>query len=260
MLENFISILDRWQTLVGAFIGATMPFLLWGYIEQHNKQKKRKEYLYYLQRVIVGQINLLVEIRDTTQIFLDSKLDTLLDRIDANPDSAYSVDTTFFPLFSVRPLPHDVNAVSSGSGYIDNKVAKIYALSEDLPHIIGDSRMQLRDTLKQNEKIAFGEKNSPEVQKEQFKRNIIEYKKMLVDDLLGINIPVYLKKLVETLVAVETKALMGDLRWKIKFDPRWRIIFKRSVYLKEREQLVDKMDKYFKPAVDKRLKAISEEG
>lgn len=257
-LGDLKNALDHWQTLVGAFVGATIPFLLWGYIEWHNKRKKRKEYLYYLQRVIVDQINLLIEVKETTQRFLDLKLKTLLNNIDNNPVSAYSVDTAFFPLFSVRPLPGDVNTTSSDSGYVDNKVAKIYALSKDFPHIIDDIRLQLRETLKTNEKIAFGERNSPEDQKKQFKRNIQGYEKMIIDDLLGKSIPLYFKKLAETLVAVEKKAKMSSIAWRIKFDPRWRFYIKKSSYLKAREQIMDNMDAYFEPARKIRLEKIIE--
>ena len=261
MLENFISssinVLDHWQTLAGSLIGAAIPFLLWGYIEQYNKRKRKKEYLYYLQRVIVDQINLIIEIRETTQKFLDFKLNILLHNISSNPNSAYSVDTVFFPLISVRPIPQNVNAISSDSGYIDNKVAKIYAMSEDFPHIINDIRLQLRDTLEKNEKIAFGKKNSPEVQKEQFKQNIEQYKKMLEDDLLGKNIPAYIKKLVETLIAVETKARTGYFHWKIKFDPRWKFYTQKNTYLKAKGQVMEKMDKYFESAVNIKLELIN---
>src|SRR3989344_5040157 len=190
--SNVKVFLSSWQGLIGSFVGASAPFLLWRFAENYREKRETKQYLYYLQRMIVDQINLLNDADNTIKNFINSKIDIFLSRIDENPTTAYSVNTVFFPLFSVRPLPDNVNARSSGSGYIDNKIAKVYALSKDFPHIIDDARLQLKDTLEKNEKISFGKLNSPEVQKVQFKENIEEYKKMVKDEIIDKNFPLYL--------------------------------------------------------------------
>lgn len=238
-------------------IGSASTFLVTWLIDCSRNKKQKKEYLYYLQRMIVDQVNSLVEVKNTIKRFMDLKLSELLKNIENNPNSAYSVDTIFFPLFSIRSLPEEINMKSSGSGYIDNKVGKIYALSKDLPHIIEDIRLQLRETLEMNQKIAFGKLNSQEVQKEQYKRNILEYQKMIKEEILEINIPLYFNKLAETLVAVREKTNMNFFRWKIKFDPRWKYYFKNADYLKDRKEIMENMDMYFKNATEKLLKEIS---
>lgn len=248
--------LSSWQTLIGAFLGASAPFLLWRFAENYREKKETKQYLYYLQRMIVDQINLLNDADNTIKDFINLKINVFLARIDENPVTAYSVNTVFFPLFSVRPLPDDVNAKSSGSGYIDNKIAKVYALSRDFPHIIDDTRLQLKDTIERNEKISFGRLNSPEVQKAQFKENIEEYRKMVEDEIIGKNFPLYMRKLLETLVALEVKARMTRIAWKLKFDPRWKFYLTRESYLKAKEKIIDDMDLYFKTPMEKRLAEI----
>lgn len=261
ILLIFSSIKDHlfiWQTLIGSIIGAITPlFILWC-AEIYKVRKEKKVYLYYLQRLIIDQINSLIDIRQTTIDFIDNKLDVLVKNIDENGKLVYSVDGIFFPLFSARSLPDDVNHISSGSGYIDNKIAKIYALSKDLPQIIDDLRNQLKDTLDRNEKIVFGRLNVAEVQKSQYKANILEYKKVIVRDLLGINIPIYLRKLVETIVAVEEKTRKSTIRWKLTFDPFFKYYNKKSDYIKARENFMDNMDLYFKTQTDRQLREIEE--
>lgn len=238
-------------------IGAITPLFIVWLVEKYKQRKTRKEYLYFLERMIVDQINMLIETRETTTKFLNQRIDTLINNINNNPNTAYSVDGAFFPLFSIRALPTEINTKSSNSGYIDNKVGKIYALSQDLPHMINDIRLQLKDTLERNEKIAFGKLNSPEVQKEQYKINIQEFEKMVRRDILETNIPIYFKLLSETLVAVRKKAQHGIL-WKIKFDLRWKLYFKKSTYLKAKSEIMENMDKYFKPETEQQLKIIND--
>lgn len=256
-LNEVKELLHNWQALIGSTIGASAPFLLWWLAEKYRERKEKKQYLYYLHRLIVDQINLLAEVEDTARKFLDDKLNALLDNIDKDPVSAYSVPTCFFPLFSVRSLPDDVNKKSSGSGYVDNKVAKVYALSEDFPHIINDIRSQLEHTLEQNEKMAFGKLNSSAAQREELKRNVQGYKEMIEEDLLGKSIPLYFQILAETLVSIKEKESRSSLSWKIKFDPRWKLYTKKKEYLKARECLVSNMDTYFEPMAKDKLKEIN---
>ncbi|MBU1557552.1 hypothetical protein KKC45_01165 [Patescibacteria group bacterium] len=254
------SIIFNWQTLLGAVIGASAPFLLWWFTEVFIRRRRNKEDLYYLEKVVVDQINLLSDIEMTIERFLTLKVKELINNINDTPPESYSADTAFFPLFSTRPLPYDVVRKSSGSGYLDNKIAKAFSLSEDFPHIIKDLRHQFEDTLNRNEKMAFNKLNSPEVQKEQFKINVQVYEKVVREDMLGKNIPMYFKKLTETLVAIRQKSKMSSIGWKIKFDPRWRwypYLSKKS-YFEARAKVMDKMDIHFKPEVDKILKEIEE--
>lgn len=252
-LTNIAEVIFKWQTLVGSAVGAVTPlFILW-YAEWYKEKKEDEQYLYFLQRSIVDQINLVVEMRETIIIFLDSKISVLLNNIDSNPSSAYSVDGIFLPMFSVRSLPEEVNSRSSNSGYIDNKIGKIYAISKDLPHIVDDIRLQLKHTIEMNEKIAFGKLNSPEVQKDQYKRNVQDYEKVLKEDILGKNIPVYLKLLAQSLVAVKKKSNTKSFFWKIKFDPKYRFYITNKAYLRDREKIMEKLDQYFKSEVDELL-------
>lgn len=256
ILDYMIKLLDHWQTLVGSAIGAITPlFILW-YVEWNKSKKEKKEYLYFLERVIVDQINALIETENTIKNFISTKIKTLLNHIDENPDDAYSVDSIFFPLFSVRSLPEDVNRTSSGSGYIDNKIGKIYAVSKDFPHIIDDLRLQLKHTLDINEKMSVMKLNSAQAQKNQLKRNILEYEKVLKDELLGKNIPIFTKLLAETLVSIRKRNTLGSLFWVIKFDPKWKFYKTKTEYKIAREKIMNDMDICFKQDTNLLLKEI----
>ena len=89
ILEYIKVFFEHWQTLVGAFLGASAPFLLWWFAEKYRKHIEQIQYLYYLQRMIVDQINLLIDARETVEKFLNQRIKTLITHIDENPSTAY---------------------------------------------------------------------------------------------------------------------------------------------------------------------------
>lgn len=250
------SILYNWQSLAGSLIGASTPFILWLLAERHKEKQERKKKLYYLQRILVGQINSLLEIKETLNIFSKNSLQYLINEL-ANPkNNNYYLGDVFLPLFSVTAIPEDVNKVSSGSGYIDNRLAKTIALSKDLVHIIEDARHQLNETLKKNETISLAKLNTPIIQNNFHRENIINYKKALEEEIIGKNIPIYLKSLVESLVPIEHKTRIGYIRWKLKFQPEWNFFKNKKSLNKAKEGLYENMSNYFKPLVAEKMEEI----
>jgi hypothetical protein len=67
---------------------------------------------------------------------------------------------------------------------------------------------------------------------------------------------VYLKKLVETLVAVKEKTTSPYMLWKLKFDPRWKFYYRKEDFIKAKNETMETMDAYFKSAVDKQIEEI----
>lgn len=239
-------------------LGGVVTFFVSFFLSYINSKKERKNYLYFLERVIVDQMNYTIDMKRTIINFLEGNLKDLIQNIESSSDEAYSMHSVFFPKFSVRPIPEQVNMTSSGSGYIDNKVAKIYALSKDMPHIIEDCRNQLEVTLQKNDRMVFGKLNPPKIQKKQFKNNIERYIQMIHDDAVEKNIPIYLKKLSETLVAVREKARRSSFSWKLKFDPDYKLFILRRKHAEEKGKIAEKMDTYFEPQVKSELKDIED--
>jgi len=76
---------------------------------------------------------------------------------------------------------------------------------------------------------------------------------MLKEDILDKNIPIYLKALVETLIAIQEKEKRGTLGWKIKFDPRYSFYIYKRNYMIARGCVIEKMDEYFKRGVEEKI-------
>jgi hypothetical protein len=237
-------------------IGSASTFLVSWFINFLKNKKERKDHIYFLERVIVDQINLVLEIKKTISDFI-KKIDDTIISIDKNNAGAYSVETIFFPLFSARQISDDVMKRSSGSGYIDNKVARVFSLSMDLQFIMEDIRSQLKDTLETNQKIAFNKLNPPDIQKKQYKGNLENYRNVLVKETLEHNIPVFLELLAETLIPIEEKLKIGHFRWKISFAPNWVFCKSRKDFRKRKMKIILNMDEHFKSKVAEKLKEIN---
>lgn len=231
----FIAIIGSMATLAGAWLYDLIKEL-----------KNHKKFLYFIHTSIEEQINLTIEMEDTLIKFKKNKIQTLLTNIDNNPASAWSVERIFLPKFSSRPLSEKVIGDSTGSGYVDTKLGIIYRMSRDFPVIIEDLHDQLEYTFRINESIAFGKMNNPELQKKQFKKNIKEYDNSLESDMLNKNIPLYLIRLSETIVAHDERIKIGSIGWKLKFDLRFRFYLNKSRFETAKLKQIENMDAYFK--------------
>lgn len=249
--------LFKWQTLIGAAIGAATPFVLWWFSVWRQKVGTWGEDALYLNKAIADQINLIIEIRNATKKFLDTKLTPLIERTEKET-GAYSVGLTFFPLFSARGLSDEFIRKSTQSSYLDNKLAYIYRLSQDLPHIIEDMRTQFNETLKFNKEIAFGKLNSADAQRIMHLDNLREYKRVIEDEFLSHNLPIILKNTVEGLVGIVEIRKIGVLGWRIKFDARYRFFLRHESYKKEQETTFARIEKYFEPAVEKQITELAD--
>ena len=249
--------LFKWQTLIGAAIGAAAPFGLWWFSVWRQKAGTWKEDALYLNKAIADQVNLIIEIRSATKRFLDTKLTPLIERTEKET-GAYSVGLAFFPLFSARGLSDEFIRKSTRSSYLDNKLANIYRLSQDLPHIIEDMRTQFHETLKFNKEIAFGKLNSADAQRIMHLDNLREYKRVLEDEFLKHNLPIFLKNTVEGLVGVTEIREIGVLGWRLKFDARYQFFVDSESYRKERETTFERIEKYFESAVKKQIAELAD--
>jgi hypothetical protein len=255
-----VSWLFKWQTLIGAMVGASAPFALWWFTEWRRRKWAWKEDVLYLNKAIADQVNLIIEIREAIKRFSETKLIPLIQRTEKENGPAYSVGLAFFPLFSTRGLNEDFIKKSSGSSYLDNKLARVYHLSQDLPHIIEDTRMQFQETLKFNKEISFGKLNSADAQRQMHLENLREYRRVLEEELLGQNLSIILKNAVEGFVGITEIRKIGVLGWRLKFDVRYRFFLSRENYKKERDRTLERIEEYFHPAVEKQIAELSKEG
>lgn len=252
-MEKF---LEKWQQLMGAVIGAITPFLLWWIVETYQQRKKYYDDLYVLEKELVNQINSTLDIKKSIIDFINKQLNILIGNIEENPDFAFSVDCTYFPLFSVSSFGEQINHVNTKSGYIENKLAKVSQMSKDMPCIIKDLKRQFDDLINLNRELVLNKSNSPEVQKKIYLNNIIKYKEFLEHDVLGKNIPIYLKILIQTRTALLKLKKIGLIRWQMRFDGSFCFYFNKKVYNKDREKDYDVIEKYFEDEVAEILNKI----
>lgn len=246
----------KWQTLFGAFIGAATPFLLWWVAERYQKKKKYVDELYFLEKILVDQINNVIEMKKNIIFFRDNQLNKLVENIKNNKSDKFSIDYTYFPLFYVSPLSSKIYNINTKSYYIENKLSKALQLSRDMPHIIKDLKRQLEDTIELNKDLALNKVNPPDVQKDNYIQNINNYKEILERQMLDVNIPIYLKLLIKTREAINELRRIGLKKWQIKFDPKYRFFINKKTYNEAREHSYDKMEKYFDDIANKIFKEL----
>ncbi len=257
-LKVFIDIekIKEWQDLIGAFIGAFSAFALWWIAGKYTRHIERKDDVYFIQKAIVDQMNTLLETKRTLSLFIDDKLTKFLLDEEKETNSVYLLDMAFFPLFSTRPLGEEFQKKTTGSGFIDNKILRAYAVSQDLPHIIEDMRKQFDSTLNLNKEMVFNKFNSPTVQKALYLKHLGSYKENAVSQMMNNNIPIFLKVLTECLVAVEELRDNGILKWKWKFDCKFRFYWTRKAFEEDKNKTFDRIENYFSPIVHERLQKI----
>ena len=92
MLEGIKFFLHEWEQLVGSFMGASATIIVWWVAEKYQQVNRKKEEVLYLERVIVDQINMVLEAEKITNIFIDETLERLKKDVSNNPEGVYSIN------------------------------------------------------------------------------------------------------------------------------------------------------------------------
>lgn len=255
-MHAFIEIIHKWQDLIGAIIGASSAFGLWWVAEKYTQKSKRTEDLYLINKILVDQINSVIDIKREIESFITKKLMSLINQPKTDQKGQYIVNLAFFPLFSVRTISEEFQTKITTSSYVNNKLMRVYALSQDFPQIIADVRRQFEKILEFNKEICFHKLNPPDLQMQTYINVLLDFKNFLQKEILEHNIQVFFKLLVESLIVTETLRSIGSMRWKLKFDSRFRLYLRKKDYLKDRIKTFERIDKYFESVVDAKLEEI----
>ena len=257
MFYLFINIVKEWQIFLGALVGYPIPITFWFFAEWYQSLRKRKKNLNYLEKILVNNINKVIDTRKTIKDFIDIRLTKLIENIDYhNKQNIYSVDTTFFPLFSVDPIEENLLRLDIESSYLINKIAQIHSMSNDFALMIDDMREQFRETIQMNKEMAFNKLNSPNFQNTAFKANIEEFRKAVKRDFFEKNIKFYIQILVSARVATSIIRDIGIIRWRSKFSPRFKY-FKSSHDLKKfHNETFERIDKYLDDKINLQVQDI----
>ena len=251
------ALIYHWQGLIGSLIGAATPFLLFWFSEKYRLYREKKERLYYFERVLVDRINNLHDTKRTIQTFLDVRLSQLISDIDLlHDDKTFAMNWAFFPLFSIEPIETDVFRLNTGSGYLDNKIGNVYRLSKDFALIVDDMRQQFRHTIDTNQTMILSKLPNPSHQKESYKENLKEFRKVAQRDLVETNIRIYMKVLIETRVSLTYLSENGYFAWRRKFDPRYKFFMNKKRFVEATKKTYDLIELFFKEEVEKELTRI----
>ncbi len=256
-LESIINLFYSWQALIGSFIGAAAPLVIWFFIQRHENIKKRKDNLYYLERLLVFNINLVGDTYRTVNKFINENLQFLMDNVQSHIiDKKYSLDGTFFPLFLSKFVDKNMLRLNTGSSYLDNKLNQVQHMSENFSAGINDLRYQFRELVNNNRVMVVEKMNDPDVQSYIYKKNLEEFVAATRRDLLEINIISYLKFLIKVRAAAIFYKKIGNLKWQMKFSPRYRFFLSRKKYEESLDSIHDNIDKYFDEEAEKEFQLI----
>lgn len=240
----------EWQALIGALVGAATPISLWFLKELYQDYKNRRKKLDYLEKLLVYNINSVIDARNTINSFLENKLRELIQWISESNEKTYSVETAFFPLFSMHPIDENILDFCTGSGYLDDKMIQVVRMSKDFSLGIDDLRRQFAYTLEINRDMAFKKLIPPDDQKNQYKINIEEFRKTVKQDLFEKNIKTYIRLLATVRIGVNTLRDLGVVRWRFKFSPSFRYFRNNRDLQKFRKEAFERIDKFLKEKID----------
>ena len=238
-------------------VGASAPFLLWWFSQIFERRRFKQEKFNYLEKILVDQINNILELRGTINNFLNINLINLKRNIEGNRPEQYSIDHTFLPLFSVRSLNNNIHEINIGSSYVENKLARCYSISQDIPHIIEDVRRQFSYLLETNKELSIAKLNDAKSQKRLYLQNIDGFSQMVTEDILKNNIPKYLKAIIEARVSINKFKELGLRRWCLKFDPRYQFFLNKSKYQKAQKVNFEKIEQFFQNEVEEEFIKLS---
>jgi hypothetical protein len=253
-MESFVSFLREWQDLIGAIIGASLPFAFWFITNYILNKQKHKNDLLYLEKMVVSNMNNVLDIEIIISEFITKKLLTLEKNIPQRTSgNSYSIDAAFFPQFAGHISDENYLKTTSKSGFLDNKLLYIYKMSENFTHSLNDFRGQFQQTIQSNTEMAIAKINPMKIQNEMYLRNIQSFRNAVQDELLNNNIPVYLKLLTTAYVTLSEINKRGIRSWRLKFSPSFKY-FKTNNQLKEyKDSAFERIEAYIEPLVEDQL-------
>lgn len=241
---NFRDSVYNWQQLIGSFLGAITPIGLFLATEKYQKKQKKKAHLLLLEKSLILAINNLSSIDKMLHTFHGNQLTRLKTRVAQESTSGdYSAGQAFLPFSATFSFAPEIMNETTDSSYLENLKLDVFATSQELPIILKDIDRQFDRTIVLNTQISMAKLNTSEKQNRIFLSNIAEFENLLDQQIFKNNIPIYLRKLASTLVAVQSMTTWGLQKWKETFPFQ-------SPFTQE---IAEKMDTYFESEVNKQI-------
>jgi hypothetical protein len=257
-LHNDQTLPFKWQTLIGAAIGAAAPFSLWFVSSWWELRRERTESRYNLTKLVGLNMMSAVGARHIVKAFLNEKIPFALKMLHDYPDKKH-LGLLFFPMFSAHPIALDPRFINSGSGYIDVLMLEVLRVSNDFAFAIDDMRRQFETMIQQQRELTFAGLGSTQELNDNFKINLENFKKVAQRDLIETNTKMYVRLLASVQVAIRKLNDIGLIRWRWKYRSNFRVFKNKEAfhaYMKNPHEFIAES---LRPALDERIKLLANE-
>ena len=150
---NIINFLDRWQTLVGAFLGVILPVLFTFLVYMYNKHKKRKINYAIIENNCVYAISNIALLKDELEVLVE-RIDSLISELKKDLNGPFIYPETNFPTFESEFFS-PLLSIQLNNLYLKNKIALVQKLESHLNLSINELRSRFYTSLEQNYKLVF---------------------------------------------------------------------------------------------------------
>ena len=250
--------LYQWQQLIGAFIGAAAPLLLF-FVSKFFIEKR--EHLTLIGNTLLLAINNLEDTDRTILHFINGNLKSHIQDVNTTEPGDIHGGRTFFPLMFSFQMPSQVIEHSTGSGYLDTQILQAYLKSKDVDLILEDARKQFEQTYVMQESLI-----QKKLQKDSHIKtdpnkvlleNLNHYKNFIEDAWGNKNLPLYLRNLITAYVTLIEFRKMGRLRWQRKFTPISFKYFRNKKAIEDfKKNGVKRVETYLEDKIDTEYKSI----
>jgi len=240
--EDYILTLYKWQDLLGAMIGASVPIILGLIGLNRSARSARIENLKKLDRVLVLAIKSVAETQALLENFYSKTFVPYLSGFVS--DGKYQLDLVYIPSVAGVSFQLDAKDVDSGSGYIDSNVLLCISLARDFDESLLDSRKQLSETYNLFRELAFSGKVTPQEQSGHLRNSLEAFSKVFYNVMIKHNAQVLLDKLIETKVILNYFQAHRYI-WRIRFSRSFRLYKTHVEYNEWSTNMYDKIDKSF---------------
>lgn len=248
----------KWQALIGAFIGAGSPFLLWWFTEVIRRKKEYRKNLYYLIRLLNYQVNNATQAYAAIKNFIDNVLLKMIESVKDN-ETVFLIHDTSFPLFSFIPIEKNILEINTCSEDLDFRILACYKNSLDVALVIDQARNIFHAKIQRNIDMSLIESMSPAKLNNDYKNLLIFYKNELEKEVLKGNFQFYLKLLFTTQLILSEYSEMNKILWHLKFNPNFKFFIRKKDYKEAKKEEYNNIMNFYKEKIDKQFnECISE--
>lgn len=202
--QEIIDVVENWQSLIGAFIGAFIPISFSFWLLRRETRIHHRENIRLLEIRLVNSINDLLNLRGEMELFV-KRLGDIIDHIKKSDNSKFDLSTTNFPSHSMEYYASDFEKRTK-SLYLANALAKSYFLVKVIHHSISDFREEYKYLVDRNFNL-FLSHTQAEIdarsQNAMFASQLTAIKTILEDVILKKNIPIAIKSLLLAKIVLE---------------------------------------------------------